>query len=467
VQQGDLIQDRYLLEAPLGTGGMAEVWRAQDRRLERPVAIKLMAPHLADDPGFLVRFFSEAQGAARVSDPAVVRVLDFGDQEGLPYLVMELVPGGSLAMPEGEKLLPERALELVSQAARGAGAAHMAGLVHRDIKPANILLDQEGNAKLADFGIASSTAGERMTATGAAIGSPHYISPEQVSGAVATPRSDVYALGVVLYELLTERKPFEGGNATMIAIAHIDQLPESPLSIDPTLDPAVDGLVMRCLAKDPQDRFEDGCRLADAIDRVRAGEAPLPLALESARYTDEWEPAADASVSGRRLLVGGIAAVLVLGLAAWGVAEALHGSTSNADASTTHPTPGTGPKARPKASPSASASAGVTAGLVSNVASPSPSSSTEAGTSRKPGGSGTVSSGGTSQGGTSGSNTAGGSGGTGPASNPGPKPSPVTQPSPTPGQPSPTPSAQPSQQPSPEPTPTTDPSPGPGPSPNP
>ncbi|HEX2235964.1 MAG TPA: serine/threonine-protein kinase, partial [Actinomycetota bacterium] len=180
MQAGDVIQGRYRLRQQLGRGGMAVVWRALDERLDRDVALKLIAPGMAETPEFLARFFSEAQSVARIAHPNVVSVLDFGDHEGRPFLVMEHLGGGSAAECT-TPLLPERAVEIVAQAAAGAGAAHRAGIVHRDIKPANILLTDEGTAKLADFGIASAAGAEGLTATGAAIGSPHYISPEQAA----------------------------------------------------------------------------------------------------------------------------------------------------------------------------------------------------------------------------------------------------------------------------------------------
>jgi serine/threonine-protein kinase len=379
MQQGDLIQDRYRLENQLGTGGMATVWSALDERLQRPVAIKLMAPHLAGDPDFLIRFFSEAQCVAKISDPAVVKVLDFGQQDDLPYLVMELVPGGSLDLPDGEKLLPERALELVAQAARGAGAAHVTGLVHRDIKPANILLDQDGNAKLADFGIASSAGGERMTGTGTAIGSPHYISPEQVSGGDASPASDVYALGVVLYELLTGEKPFDGGNPTAIAIAHIERTPEPPSSHDPSLDPGIDAVVMRCLEKDPARRFPDGCALAEVLESAHVGGA-LALAAAAEHFEDEDEEDDEILVTGgRRALVGSLAAVVVLALAVWGFAATRHGTDSSSDMSGTGTTPTTTVQnGKGKGKPSPSATVGSEDQQLV-VATPSPSPSQVAG----------------------------------------------------------------------------------------
>lgn len=313
---GDKIQDRYRLEEPLGEGGMAEVWRALDQRLERTVAIKVMAGPLAADPIFLVRFFSEAQSVARISHPNVVSVLDFGQHDDRPFLVMEHVGGGSVADLSGERLTVERAYELVRGAARGAGAAHELGIVHRDVKPGNILLTEDGTAKLADFGIAAATGGESLTGTGAAIGSPHYISPEQAAGAGATPRSDVYSLGIVLYELLTGRRPFEGDNVTAVAIAQVEQEPLPPSEHVPQLAPSVDALVLACLAKDPQQRPADGNALASALewDEVPVAPAAGTMATPEAEATDEGVVE---KVTRRGILVGllvaGLLAILLAG----------------------------------------------------------------------------------------------------------------------------------------------------------
>src|SRR5687768_12967168 len=228
MEQGDQIQERYVLEESLGRGGMAEVWRALDRNLDRPVAIKFLVPQLTADPEFLVRFFSEAQSVAGLSHPNVVSVLDFGEADGSPYLVMEYVPRGAVTELTGKPVQPERAAESVRDAARGAGAAHEKGIVHRDIKPGNILLCDDGRAVVADFGIALTAFSEKLTATGQVIGSPHYIAPEQAAGKGSRPESDVYALGVVLYELLTGHPPFDADNATAIAIAHVDREPDPP-----------------------------------------------------------------------------------------------------------------------------------------------------------------------------------------------------------------------------------------------
>ena len=316
MKSGETIQGRYVLEGPLGTGGMAEVWCARDERMERSVAIKFLSPVLAEEPEFLVRFFSEAQTVAKINHPSVVAILDFGEHEDRPYLVMEYVGGGSLADLVGQPLLPETAFEMVAAAARGAGAAHVAGLVHRDVKPANILLDEYCGAKIADFGIASSRAAERLTATGAAIGSPHYISPEQVSAAQVTPRSDVYSFGVVLFELLTGQKPFDAENVTAIAIAHVDKEPPVPSSINPDLPPAVDALVLRCLSKDPDERYADGNDLAEALENFDSSAAVLPGVYADLDGDDDEYAL---SSNSRKVLVGTTLILLLFGLAAAGV----------------------------------------------------------------------------------------------------------------------------------------------------
>jgi serine/threonine-protein kinase len=302
---------------------MATVWRAHDLRLERSVALKCLMAPLTDDPAFLVRFFSEAQQVAKLSHPNVIRVLDFGEGGECPYLVMEFVPGGSLQQVTGMPMLPERAIDLIAGAARGAGAAHSAGLVHRDLKPGNIMIGEGDIAKVADFGIAVAEAQERFTATGTAIGSPHYVSPEQASGRPVHGASDVYSLGIVLYELLTGRRPFEADNSTALAIAHVEETPQPPSAHVSDIPHEIDDIVMTCLAKDPHDRFSTGDEFAAALDNTtRPGTAPFVAAPAPASSADEVPVVEEESVTqrnGRRVVTISLVAAMFLGLLAFGV----------------------------------------------------------------------------------------------------------------------------------------------------
>ena len=426
----DLIQGRYRLDHELGKGGMAEVWCAHDERLERPVAVKFLAPQFHGDPEFLVRFFSEAQLVARISSPHVVSVLDFGEYEERPYLVMEYVSGGALTELTGQPMLPERAAEIVGQAAWGAGAAHTSGMVHRDIKPGNILLTEDGRAKLADFGIAYARDAEQLTATGQAIGSPHYISPEQASGQGCTSRSDVYSLGVVLYELLTGKPPFDADNVTAIAIAHVESRPTPPSHHVPDLDPDLEAIVLRCLQKDPEERFEDGRALGAALEEPAAAAAFLP---STAGELEEYE----AAPVGRRALVTVLIAAIILGSLVAGVWATSRESAGPREVSQDLETvdQGAEPKRR-KASPTADATADSTVSKTSGSASPSPSPTDENEEQPEPEPSRTRSGG-------------GGGGGDFEAGYTEPTPEPTSEPSPEP-------TTEPTGEPSPQPTNTSD-----------
>lgn len=392
---GEVIQGRYRLDETLGRGGMATVWRAHDLRLERSVALKCLMAPLTDDPAFLVRFFSEAQQVAKLSHPNVIRVLDFGEGGECPYLVMEFVPGGSLQQLTGAPMLPERAIGFIAGAARGAGAAHAAGLVHRDLKPGNIMIGEDDIAKVADFGIAVTQAQERFTATGTAIGSPHYVSPEQASGRPVEGASDVYSLGVVLYELLAGRRPFEADNSTALAIAHVEEAPQPPSVHVPELAPEIDEIVMTCLAKDPGQRFPTGDELAAALESTTSHDAaPLvaaPAAAPTATTTAAEEPAdepADEPASEeesaternrRRLVTISLVAAMLLGLG-FGVMALLRPGEAPVDRAVAggEDDGSTGRKEKPRATRSAGADIRLTDDSdATSVATPTPTASPE------------------------------------------------------------------------------------------
>jgi eukaryotic-like serine/threonine-protein kinase len=252
-----VIGQRYQLQDQIGRGGMATVFRAHDVQLDREVAVKIMRPDLGDDAQFVVRFEAEARRAASVTHPNVVSVYDVGT-DGSPYMVMELVRGGDVAtaLASDGRLDPRRAAELAADTAGALQAAHDAGLVHRDVKPGNILLAADGRARVADFGIARATGEDGLTRTGATLGSVEYFSPEQARGEPVTPASDVYALGVVLYEMLTGRRPFVGDSPYAVATARLGQPAPDPRGVVPDLPAELAEITMRAMALEPSERFE-------------------------------------------------------------------------------------------------------------------------------------------------------------------------------------------------------------------
>ncbi|MDF3143623.1 serine/threonine-protein kinase, partial [Streptomyces sp. T21Q-yed] len=253
-----LIAGRYRLSESIGRGGMGEVWRAYDETLARPVAVKLLLPQ-DSDPTATSRFRLEAQTAARIAHPNVVGVRDFGEHDNRLFLVMELVSGDSLARVASQfgALPVERVARIAAQAAAGLAAAHRQGIVHRDIKPGNLLLDADGTLKIGDFGIARflDDPGAALTATGQIVGTSLYLAPERALGKPAGPASDVYALGCVLYQLLTGRPPFHADTAVAILHQHLDAAPVPPRELGvPGLPPAFENYLLGLLAKDPEHR---------------------------------------------------------------------------------------------------------------------------------------------------------------------------------------------------------------------
>ncbi|MGY1672480.1 serine/threonine-protein kinase [Geodermatophilus sp. SYSU D00710] len=274
-----MVGDRYELVQLIASGGMGQVWRATDLLLHRPVAVKVLRSEYTGDPTFLARFRAEAQHAAALSHPNTAAVYDYGEAEAgdtgeqLAYLVMELVEGqplSALLRQEG-RLDTATTLSVLSQTAAALAEAHRAGLVHRDVKPGNILVRPDGSVKITDFGIAWSAGSVPLTRTGQVIGTPQYLSPEQAEGHLATPASDVYALGLVGYECLTGHPAFDGDNAVTIALKQLRSDPE-PLPDD--LPGGVRTLIRRALCKDPAARMRDGAAFVAAVEDARAGRLP-------------------------------------------------------------------------------------------------------------------------------------------------------------------------------------------------
>jgi len=277
---GRVLGGRYELAEMLGQGGMAEVYRARDQRLGRTVAVKILRTELARDPSFERRFAREAQACAGMNHPNVVAVFDTGaDTEGdvtIPYIVMEFVDGTTLKdlLLTGRRLLPQRALEITAGVLGALEYSHQQGIIHRDIKPANIMLNRTGEVKVMDFGIARALddAQATMTQASTVMGTAQYLSPEQGRGEPADARSDVYATGCLLYELLTSRPPFVGDTTASVVYQHVRENPIPPSQIDPEVPSAADAVVMKAMAKNPENRYQSAAEMRADVLRAAGGE---------------------------------------------------------------------------------------------------------------------------------------------------------------------------------------------------
>src|SRR5947209_12296313 len=267
-----LLDGRYAVHHRLARGGMVSVYLATDTRLDRRVAVKVMHPGLADDPEFVARFNREARAAAGLNHPDVVSVYDQGTDDGHPFLVMEYVPVQTLrsVLRERLRLSPGEALAVMDHVLAALAAAHATGLVHRDVKPENVLVTPDGRVKVADFGLARAAAGATVTAaTGPIIGTAAYLAPEQVRDGTSDARSDVYAAGVMLFELLTGRQPFTGDSAVSVAYRHVNEDVPEPSTRVFGIPPELDALVLAATARDPFDRPADARALHASLESVR------------------------------------------------------------------------------------------------------------------------------------------------------------------------------------------------------
>lgn len=283
VNEGMIFGNRYQVIGRLGTGGMAEVYEAFDRVLGRNVAVKVLHPTYSQDPNFVARFRREAQAAANLTHPNIVAVYDWGQLRNTYYIVMEKVEGENLKnliSNQGPLPLP-LAISIAKQVATALAFAHKRGVIHRDIKPHNILITEDGTAKVADFGIAQADS-TSLTQEGMVVGTAQYISPEQAEGLPATEASDIYSLGIVLFEMLTGTSPFQGDSPVALALKHIQEPAPSLRSLNPKIPKEVEAIVHKCLAKNPLDRYQSALELKADLEKIEKG-----LPLEISPLSDE------------------------------------------------------------------------------------------------------------------------------------------------------------------------------------
>ena len=324
---GRVLSGRYEIQAVVGTGGMAVVYRAWDKIEKRTVAIKVLRPEYEQDAEFVRRFSREAEAAAKMSHENIVNLLDVGKDNDMRYIVMEYVPGKTLKdlIRERGRIAPDTAVRMVIRILAAVDHAHKNGIVHRDIKPQNILVDAKGKVKVADFGIARLKTAQTTRVDdkqNSALGSVHYFSPEQASGEVADEKSDLYSVGVVLYEMLTGQVPFDGDTAVSVALKHVSEEPRSMRELNPAVSRALDEVVMRALAKDSARRYQTAAEFAGdlrkAVVRPRGGFVAYPMTREEQERQREEKRRKDARRK-RRLRRASFFAAIGVGVAVIGV----------------------------------------------------------------------------------------------------------------------------------------------------
>jgi eukaryotic-like serine/threonine-protein kinase len=317
VREGSVVDKRYRVLRRIGSGGMADVWLAEDAHLQRQVALKVLHSRYLQDQDFIARFQREAESAAGLQHPNIVAVFDRGSDDGVNYIAMRYVEGPTLKQLIERGLTPEQAVALVRQVLEGARFAHRNGIVHRDLKPQNVIVDEEGKAVVTDFGIARAGVSE-ITQTGSVMGTPQYLSPEQAQGFEVTGVSDLYSVGVILYEALTGRVPFEGESAVAVAMKQVAETPQRPSSINPQVSPALDAVVMRALEKEPGNRFQSADAFIAALDQamrepgVTRGTATFAAAPPVVATAEELPPEEDRRRN--NWLWGLLVAAIVIGL---------------------------------------------------------------------------------------------------------------------------------------------------------
>ncbi|CAN5725655.1 Stk1 family PASTA domain-containing Ser/Thr kinase [soil metagenome] len=321
--------ERYQVEARIGAGGMAEVYRGFDSVLNRTVAIRVLLPQFARDTSFVHRFRREAQAAARLNQPNIVGVYDTGADDGTQYIVMEFIEGRTLAefIGAGRSPTPVQAAEIAQKICDAIAAAHAQGVIHRDIKPGNVMVTRDGTVKVMDFGIARMLGPETAPQTSAVLGTASYLSPEQAQGTPVDARTDIYSLGAVLYELLTGRPPFMGDSPVAVAYKQVNETPALPSSLNPAVPAPLDAVVMKALSKNPSNRYQSAEEFSADLARVIAGQAVQATPLMAGAVGDATQvisrpsthtavlpPAEEPEGSGRKVWLGVLIGLLLFAL---------------------------------------------------------------------------------------------------------------------------------------------------------
>jgi serine/threonine protein kinase len=328
-----VLGDRYQVEARIGAGGMAEVYRGFDRVLNRTVAIKVLLPQFARDASFVERFRREAQAAARLNHPNIVGVYDTGQDDGTQFIVMEFIEGRTLGefLATGRRPTPVQSAEIAQKISSALGAAHAQGVIHRDIKPGNVMVTRDGTVKVMDFGIARVLGPETAPQTSAVLGTASYLSPEQAQGSPVDARTDIYSLGAVLYEMLTGRPPFTGDSPVAVAYKQVNERPATPSSLNADVPARLDAVVMKALSKNPANRYQSAEEFSEDLDRViqgqeveatpllaGVGDAAATQVISRPSQTAVLPPPEEPKGSSRKVWLGILIGILVVAILAGG-----------------------------------------------------------------------------------------------------------------------------------------------------